>query len=107
MQFGDGSVAECSTSYSEQVSRFRADGETGWAQFEDPAFYYDKPLLTTSKGPVNFPLVNEQLAQLDAMAVEISNEIPSAAPAEMGRRDVSIIAAIYEAARTGRRAIVA
>jgi glucose-fructose oxidoreductase len=84
MQFGDGSVAECTTSYAEQVSRFRAEGETGWAQFEDPAFYYDKPLLTTSKGPVNFPQVNEQLAQLDAMAVEISSDTPSAAPAEMG-----------------------
>ena len=103
MQFADGSEAECATSYSEQVSRFRAEGETGWAQFEEPAFYYDEPLLTTSKGPANFPAVNQQLAQLDAMAAEISNGTPSAAPAEMGRRDVSIITAIYAAARSGRR----
>jgi glucose-fructose oxidoreductase len=106
MAFRDGSTAKCATSYSEQISRFRAEGEKGWAQFEDPAFYYDKPLLTTSRGPVELPQVDQQLAQLDAMAEEISTGGDSAAPAEMGRRDVSIIAAIYEAARTGRQATV-
>ena len=106
MEFADGSEARCSASYAEQVSRFRADGEKGWAQFDDPAFYYDSPLLTTSRGPVECPAVNQQLAQLDAMAEEISTGAVSKAPAEMGRRDVSIITAIYEAARGGRRATV-
>jgi glucose-fructose oxidoreductase len=106
MEFADGSHAQCRASYAEQVSCFRADGEQGWARFEDPAFYYDKPLLTTSNGPVELPQVNQQLTQLDAMAEEISTGAVSAAPGEMGRRDVSIIAAIYEAARSGGRALV-
>jgi glucose-fructose oxidoreductase len=106
MEFADGSVARCSTSYSEQISRFRADGDKGWARFEDPAFYYDMPELTTSEGPREFPRVNHQLAQLDTMADEILSGGVSAAPAEMGRRDVSIIEAIYKAARSGGRAAV-
>jgi len=106
MEFGDGSTAQCSTSYAAQVSRFRADGEKGWAEFVYPAFYYDKPVLTTSRGPVNLPAVNQQLAQLDAMAMEISTGAASLAPATMGRRDVSIITAVYEAARSGRRVAV-
>jgi glucose-fructose oxidoreductase len=103
MEFGDGSLAQCSTSYAVQASSFRANGDKGWVRFEDPAFNYDKPLMTTSRGRVELPLVNQQLAQLDAMADEILWGGASAAPATMGRRDISIISAIYEAAQSGKR----
>jgi glucose-fructose oxidoreductase len=103
MEYADGAVANCDTSYDQQVSTFRADAPHGWARIEEPAFYYDEPLLTTSQGPVDRPKVNHQRAQLDAMAVEILTGSPSIAPGEMGRRDLGIIEAIYAAARTGKR----
>jgi glucose-fructose oxidoreductase len=106
MEYADGAVAECDTSYAEQVSTFQANADHGWARLEDPAFYYDEPLLTTSQGPVHRPKVNHQLAQLDAMAAEINTGAPSIAPGEMGRRDVAIVEAIYAAARSGRSAAV-
>jgi glucose-fructose oxidoreductase len=103
MEFADGAVGTCDTSYAEQVSKFRADAEHGWARVEEPAFYYDEPLLTTSQGPVDRPKVNHQLTQLNAMAVEILTGKPSLAPGEMGRRDIAIAMAIYEAAASGKR----
>jgi glucose-fructose oxidoreductase len=106
MEYADGALANCDTGYDQQVSRFRADGTHGWARIEDPAFYYDEPLLTTSLGPVDRPKVNHQRAQLDAMAVEILTGRPSLAPGEMGRRDIVIAEAIYAAARSGQRADV-
>jgi len=106
MEYADGAVAECDTSYAEQVSRFQANADHGWARLEDPAFYYDEPLLTTSQGPVHRPKVNHQLAQLDAMAAEINTGAPSLAPGEMGRRDIAIVEAVYAAARSGRSAAV-
>ncbi len=103
MEFADGAVAKCRTTYAEQVSTFRADADRGWARLEEPAFYYAEPLLTTSRGPVELPKVNHQVAQLDGMALELLEGRPSLAPGEMGRRDVAIIEAIYAAAKGGGR----
>jgi len=102
MQFSDGAKATCLASYAENVSRFRAESENGWAQLGPPAFYYDTPVLTTSRGPVHLPRVNHQAAQLDGMALELLTGQPSLAPGEMGRRDLTIIEAIYSAAKSGQ-----
>ena len=103
MEFADGALAKCRSTYGEQVSSFRAEADHGWAQFEDPAFYYAEPMLTTSRGSVDLPKVNQQAAQLDGMALELLEGRPSLAPGEMGRRDIAIVEAIYAAARSGRR----
>ena len=106
MEFADGAVANCFTSYDTQVSKMQADATHGWARLEEPAFYYDEPFLTTSQGPVDRPKVIHQVAQLDGMATEILTGGPSLAPGEMGRRDLAIIEAIYAAANGGQRATV-
>ncbi|MFT3780842.1 MAG: Gfo/Idh/MocA family oxidoreductase [Nibricoccus sp.] len=103
MHFADGAKGDCLASYAENVSRFRAESDEGWAQLGPPAFYYDTPVLTTSKGRTSLPRVNHQVAQLDGMTLEILTNQPSVAPGEMGRRDLAIIEAIYSAAQTGRR----
>jgi glucose-fructose oxidoreductase len=103
MEFADGAKATCLGTYAESVSRFRAEADHGWARLEDPAFYYDEPMLTTSRGPVDLPKVNHQVAQLDGMALELMAGKPSIAPGEMGRRDVAIVEAIYAAANSGKR----
>jgi len=103
MEFAGGAAARCRATYGEEVSNFRAEADHGWAQLEDPAFYYAEPRLSTSRGPVNLPKVNHQVAQLDGMALELLEGRPSIAPGEMGRRDIAIIEAIYAAAKSGRR----
>jgi len=106
MDFSDGAKAKCLATYDDNVSNFRAESDQGWARLEQPAFYYDEPRLTTSKGSVKLPKVNHQVAQLDGMALEVLSGQPTRAPAEMGRRDVAIIEAIYSAAKSGQRATV-
>ena len=103
MEYADGAIAKCHATYAEGVSRFRADAAGGWAELEEPAFYYDEPVLKTSQGMVHLPKVNHQVAQLDGMAVELLAGRPSIAPGEMGRRDVAIAEAIYAAAKSGQR----
>ena len=103
MEFADGAVAHCRSTYDERVSSFRAEADHGWARLEFPAFYYDEPLLTTSRGSVKLPEVNHQVAQLDGMAMELLEGRPSIAPGEMGRRDIAIVEAIYAVAGNGRR----
>ena len=104
MEFADGAKAECHATYAEGVSRFRAEADRGWASLDEPAFYYEDPVLTTSRGKVILPNVNHQVAQLDGMAAELLANQPSIAPGEMGRRDLAIVDAIYASAHAaGKR----
>jgi glucose-fructose oxidoreductase len=102
-EYADGATASCKATYAEQLSHLRAEAEGGWAELEYPAFYYDEPILKTSRGKPHFPRVNHQVAQLDGMAMELVSGRPSIAPGEMGRRDIAIVEAIYAAARNGQR----
>ena len=102
MHFADGGVCDAVTSYNQAGNRFRAEAPNGWIQVE-PAFSYRGIKTTTSRGPMEFPVINQQAAQMDDFAACVAAGRESIVPGEMGRRDMVIIEAIYEAARTGKR----
>jgi len=52
---------------------------------------------------MNFPNVNQQAKQMDGIAISIQNKQTSIVPGELGKRDVKIVAAVYEAMRTGKK----
>lgn len=52
---------------------------------------------------MDLPQVNQQAKQMDAFANCILNDQPTMVPGEMGLRDVRVLEAIYEAARTGKK----
>jgi glucose-fructose oxidoreductase len=103
MEFADGATAQCHATYAETVSHFRAEAARGWAELGEPAFSYGEPVLTIPRGQVNFPLVNQQVVQLDGIAKCLASGQPSPVPGDMGRRDLAIIEAIYAAAKNGQR----
>ena len=60
--------------------------------------------VTTSKGPLTLTVPPSQhTLQIDDFARCILENRDTRVPGEMGRRDMVIIDAIYEAARTGKR----
>lgn len=107
MEFADGAKAELMTSYGQSVGRFRAEAQKGWMHFQ-PAFGYRGIKVTTSQGPLELPAPKSQQAlQMDDFALCVRENRESRVPGEMGRRDMAIMEAIYEAARTGKRTLVA
>jgi predicted dehydrogenase len=102
MEFPSGAKAECFMSYNKNANSLRVEAENGWCELS-PAYAYRGIHGRTSKGPMNFPQVNQQARQMDAFAQCIINDTPTTVPGELGRRDVKILRAIYEAARTGSR----
>jgi predicted dehydrogenase len=101
-EMADGSVAEGNTSYDDSMNFVKAEAEKGWFQVQ-PAFNYSGQQGETSAGKMNFPQVNQQARQMDDFALAITNNRPTPVPGEMGKRDVKLLQAIYEAARTGKR----
>ena len=103
MEFPNGARAELATSYEQNYGRFRAEAEKEWLAFE-PAFGYRGIKVMTSKGPLNItPVKSQQALQMDDFAQCVLENRESRVPGEMGRRDMTIIEAIYAAARTGKR----
>ncbi|WP_220392888.1 Gfo/Idh/MocA family protein [Chitinophaga lutea] len=102
MEFADGMIAECRTSYSEEMNLLRAEAERGWFELS-PAYPYSGIRGKTSDGPMKLPQVNQQARQMDDFAIAVRSDRPTPVPGEMGRQDVKILQAIYKAMETGQR----
>ena len=106
MEYAGGMVAEGVTSYRQNLNKIRADAPKGWIEIE-PAFGYRGLGARTGAGALHFdPPVNHQALQMDDFAQCIREGRESRVPGEMGLRDMKIIEAIYESARTGKRTLV-
>lgn len=101
-EFPDGVMANGKSSYAENMNFLRAEAEQGWFELSS-AFNYSGQRGATSTGKMDFPHVNQQALQMDDFALAIKDNRPTPVPGEMGRRDVKLLQAIYEAMRTGRK----
>ncbi|HEY3404042.1 MAG TPA: Gfo/Idh/MocA family oxidoreductase [Ohtaekwangia sp.] len=102
MEFPGGVIASCETSYAEDMNLLRADLERGWYELK-PAYAYKGITGKSNQGDLDLPKVNQQALQMDDFAQCVLQNKKSKVPGEMGLRDVRILQAIYEAARTGKR----
>jgi predicted dehydrogenase len=105
MEMPQGIVAECKTSYAEDMNLLRATAENGWFELS-PAYEYKGIKGESSKGKMDFPEVNQQAKQMDDFAKAIMMKRPTLVPGEMGRQDVKILKAIYQAMETGNKVAI-
>ena len=104
MEFPGGAVFDGRSSYQESINSFRAESEKGWIDFST-AYSYRGLEAATSSGPLKFePEVNQQSLQMDDFAECLATGRATTVPGELGRRDMTIIEAIYaSAAADGKR----
>lgn len=105
MEMPDGIICAGETSYADEMNYLKADAERGSFELTS-AFNYDGQAGCTPEGKMNFTHVNQQAKQMDDFALAIKNNRPTPVPGQMGRRDVRIIEAIYEAMNTGKRVTI-
>ena len=115
MEMPDNIICEGKASYYDGMNFLKAeaekarpnDGSVGRGVFQlTSAFNYRGQAGNTPDGAMNLPSVNQQAKQMDAFALAVKNKQPTIVPGEMGRRDVKIISAIYEAMNTGKRVMI-
>jgi glucose-fructose oxidoreductase len=103
MEFENGLLFDGGTSYQQNFNEVRAESPKGFIQIR-PAFGYGGITAETHAGPLKFNLpVSQQALQMDDFAKCVIYNRESRVPGEMGLRDMKIIEAIYESARTGKR----
>ncbi|MGD0253719.1 MAG: Gfo/Idh/MocA family oxidoreductase, partial [Verrucomicrobiota bacterium] len=103
MKFPSGVMAHCGTTYKfPGLDRFTAYAQSGWFEL-NPAYNYSGIRGHRSDGqPIQFPSIDQFAAEMDDFAQCILNNQPTKVPGEEGLRDVKIMMAVYEAARTGK-----
>ena len=106
--FPSGAVASCLSTYNmNNLDRFFVNAEKGFAELL-PATGYGPIKGRTNKGELTQPHVTHQTVQMDEMAAIIMDGAQPVVPVdgEEGVRDLKIIDAIYEAARTGKKVVL-
>jgi glucose-fructose oxidoreductase len=113
LEFPNGAIFTGVCSYNHSSDTFRAENASGkgFIDFQAHAFSYGPGTVVTDKGPLEFPKqpqvdgknCYQQAWHMDDFADCIIHNRESVASGEMGLRDIKIITAIYEAARTGQK----
>lgn len=107
LEFPEGIVASCRTSFGESLNNLEVDCENGW--------YYLRPFQSysgvrgeASDGTVLEPFgKNQQAVQMDNDAQAILNDQPVRVPGEDGMKDIAILEKIYaSAANNGQRILL-
>jgi predicted dehydrogenase len=103
MTFPGGLKTSCRTNYDRaDANEFTVTAERGTFGL-NPAYNYGGARGTRSDGQlINLPGINQFAAEMDDFAQCIMNNKPTKVPGEEGLRDVKIMMAIYESARTGK-----
>jgi predicted dehydrogenase len=103
MRFPSGAIANCSSSYETGVgTRFRVYAEKGWFGLEPAFFYSGNRGERSDRKQINLPADDLFKLEMDDFSRCILENRSSKVSGEEGLRDVQIMMAIYEAARTGR-----
>jgi glucose-fructose oxidoreductase len=103
LEFANGAKCDGVTGFNKSGNTFRAEGNKGWLEFTSNAFSYSGAVCETSRGPMSSQPVNQQAVQMDDFADCLLRGRPTSVPCELGRRDLVILSAVYEAAKTGKK----
>lgn len=95
LEFPGGATANLITSFVANSSYIRATAQTGWFSL-DPFQSYSGIKGESSEGPINFPQINQQAAQMDEVAVCIRENKSMRVPGEEGLLDMIVVDGIRE-----------
>ncbi|OXA76307.1 Predicted dehydrogenase [Flavobacterium aquidurense] len=104
MEFPSGALSSCNTTVSYNVDRLYASADEGFFELS-PALSYGPYEGKSSKGPLKFPVINQQQTQMDEIAKVLleNKKLPNHITGEEGLKDIKVINAIYKAAETGKK----
>ena len=107
MEFPNGEVANCTTSFSASTNHFFVAAEKGNIRLS-PAYTYGALAGNTSKYKFDFPQVNQQALHMDGIADSLINGVPHLnVGGEEGLRDMKIIDAIFKSvAQDGKQVLI-
>jgi predicted dehydrogenase len=110
LRFPSGVLANCSSSYGYvSQNRYRVIGTEGWLDMDPATIYSGLRMKVGRKNiieEINLPVRDHFALEMDHMSQCVMENEHPLTPGEEGLRDITLMMAIYEAARTGKTAKV-
>jgi glucose-fructose oxidoreductase len=105
LRFPGGVLANCTSSYGAPFNRFRAVSSKGWVELEPASSYSGLRMRAGSGNRIEeriHRVVDHFAAEMDHLSECVMNDTEPLTPGEEGLKDLTVMMAIYEAAKTGR-----
>jgi predicted dehydrogenase len=103
MKFPNGVLANCNTTYKfSGMNKFSAFADRGSFGLNNAFGYVGQQGFRSDGQEMNFNPVNHFATEMDDFAQCILNNKPTKVPGEEGLRDIRVMMAAYESARTGK-----
>ena len=102
LEFQDDIIAKCVSSYNLNLNHLKTISEKGWFELSE-AYRYGGMAGATIDGPMRFPQINQQAAQMDDFAQCVKLNKKTRVPGEEGLRDMRVVDAIYRSLASGKR----
>ncbi|WKN41772.1 Gfo/Idh/MocA family protein [Tunicatimonas pelagia] len=100
LEFPSGALANLHTSFGMGMNYLNVTAEKGWFKL-DPFSAYGGIKGESKNGPIDFPQINQQAAQMDGQAMSVMEDKPMQVPGEEGLRDMRVVEAVYRAIESG------
>lgn len=107
LNFPSGAICTSSTTSNCGIDRFFASAENGFFELA-PAVSYGPFRGRSSNEEFNFPVINQQAAQLDGIGKLLleNKQLPNHITGEEGLKDMRVIEGIYKAAASGEKVVL-
>ena len=102
LEFPDDIIAKGVSSYNLHLNHLKTTTEKGWFELSE-AYRYGGMAGATIDGPMRFPQINQQAAQMDDFAQCVKFNKKTRVPGEEGMRDMRVIEAIYRSIASGKK----
>ena len=103
LRFPSGVLANCSSSYGAPFNRIRAVGTDGWAELDPATVYSGLRMRAGNYSKVEEriqPAVDHFAKEMDHLSQCVMNNTEPLTPGEEGLKDLTVMMAIYDAAKS-------
>lgn len=106
LEFPGGIIANCKTSFAENINHLKVDCQSGWYELK-PFQSYNGVGGRTSDGQILSPFQgNQQARQMDDDALAIKQRKAPLVTGEEGLKDIRVVEAIFESSTKGSKRIL-
>jgi predicted dehydrogenase len=105
LRFPSGVLANCSSSYGAPFNRIRVVGTNGWAELDPATSYGGLRMRAGTYAKVEeriHPVVDHFAKEMDHLSQCVIDNTEPLTPGEEGLKDLTVMMAIYEAAKSGK-----
>jgi predicted dehydrogenase len=105
LRFPSGVLANCSSSYGAPFNRIRVVGTDGWAELDPATSYGGLRMRAGTYAKVEdriHPVVDHFAKEMDHLSQCVIDNTEPLTSGEEGRKDLTVMMAIYEAAKSGK-----